>query len=320
MILITGCAGFIGYHLTKKLLEQNKKVVGIDSLDNYYSRKLKLDRLKILKKNNKFNFKKIDLKDYKKTYEFLKRKKIFQVIHLAAQPGVRVSLKKPLNTLNKNISVFINILEICRKKRVKNLIYASSSSVYGDTKIYPFNENDKKNEPISIYGSSKITNEILASSYSRNFNLKCVGLRFFTVYGPYGRPDMAYYSFLDNLRKNKSITVFNKGIMKRDFTYITDVVDGVINLLKKNIKSKHLVLNIGKGKPDNLMDLVNLIQKNYNKKLKVIFSKKIPKGDIKKTFSNKSKAKNVIKWNPKVNLEEGVKKFVNWYKIYNGLK
>ena len=320
MILITGCAGFIGYHLTKKLLEQNKKVVGIDSLDNYYSRKLKLDRLKILKKNNKFNFKKIDLKDYKKTYEFLKRKKIFQVIHLAAQPGVRVSLKKPLNTLNKNISVFINILEICRKKRVKNLIYASSSSVYGDTKIYPFNENDKKNEPISIYGSSKITNEILASSYSRNFNLKCVGLRFFTVYGPYGRPDMAYYSFLDNLRKNKSITVFNKGIMKRDFTYITDVVDGVINLLKKNIKSKHLVLNIGKGKPDNLMDLVNLIQKNYNKKLKVIFSKKIPKGDIKKSFSNTSKAKIIINWNPKVNLEEGVKKFVNWYKIYNGLK
>ena len=233
---------------------------------------------------------------------------------------MRVSLKKPFNTLKQNINAFINILEIARSKKVKKFLYASSSSIYGETKIYPFNEDDKENEPISVYGSSKLTNEILASSYARNFKIKCIGLRFFTVYGPLGRPDMAYYSFLDNLRKNKPITVFNKGLMKRDFTYIDDVVTGIINLMNLKLKENHLVLNIGKGKSDNLMDLVNLLQNNYNKKFKILYSKKIPIGDIKKTFSNTKKAKKFINWKPKVNLKEGIKKFVDWYKIHHGIK
>jgi UDP-glucuronate 4-epimerase len=320
MILITGCAGFIGYHLSKELLKKNIKIVGIDCLNEYYSKKLKLKRLNLLKKNSNFHFRKINLNNYSALNSFLKKKKIEKIVHLAAQPGVRVSLKKPLNTLKQNVNALINILEAARIKKVKKFLYASSSSIYGETRIYPFNEDDKENEPISVYGSSKLTNEILAASYARNFKIKCVGLRFFTVYGPLGRPDMAYYSFLDNLRKNKTITVFNKGAMKRDFTYIDDVVEGIISLLNLKLKENHLVLNIGKGKPDNLMHLVNLIETNYNKKFKIIFSKKIPVGDIKKTYSNTQRAKKYINWKPKVNLKEGIKKFVDWYKIYYGVK
>ncbi len=320
MILVTGCAGFIGYHLSKKLLEKNIKVIGIDSINDYYSKKIKLERLNLLKKNKNFYFGKIDLNNYSSLNIFLKKKKIYTIVHLAAQPGVRVSLKKPFNTLKQNVNAFINILEIARVKKIKKFLYASSSSIYGETKIYPFNEDDKENEPISVYGSSKLTNEIISSSYARNFKIKCIGLRFFTVYGPLGRPDMAYYSFLDNLRTNKPITVFNKGLMKRDFTFIDDVVTGIISLINLKLKENHLVLNIGKGKSDNLMDLVNLIQKNFNKKFKILYAKKIPVGDIKKTFANTKKAKNFIKWQPRVNLKEGIKKFVDWYKTYHGIE
>ena len=314
MILVTGCAGFIGFHLTKKLLEKNLKIFGVDSLENYYSKELKLKRLSILKKYKKFNFKKIDLKNFSKIYDFVKKKKINLIIHLAAQPGVRISLKKPFNTLNQNLISFINVLEVARLKKVNKFIYASSSSVYGDSKVYPFNEKDHENVPVSVYGATKVANEIIAQSYSRNFKMKCIGLRFFTVYGPYGRPDMAYYSFLESLKNNKKISVFNKGLMKRDFTYIDDVVKGIISICKTKFKNNHLVINLGKGKPDNLMDLVKLIEKNYKKKFKIHYSNTIPKGDIKKTFSNINKAKKLINWKPKTNLEEGIKKFVSWYK------
>ena len=320
MILITGCAGFIGFHLSKTLLDKNIKVVGIDCLDEYYSKELKLKRLKILKKSSKFDFKKIDLKNFKKTYEVIKKKKLDYVIHLAAQPGVRVSLQKPLNTLNQNIKSFVNVLEIARLKKVKKFIYASSSSVYGDSKIYPFSEHDNENVPVSVYGSTKYANEILASSYANNFKINSIGLRFFTVYGPYGRPDMAYYSFLDNLRMGKSIKVFNKGIMKRDFTYIDDVVIGILKIIKLKNNKLHEVLNIGKGKPDNLMDLINELEKNYKKKFKIKFTNNIPLGDIKKTFSNTKKAKKLIDWKPKINLNEGIKIFVDWYKVNYGIK
>ena len=316
MILITGCAGFIGFHLAKKLLK-NKKIIGIDSLNNYYSVKLKKKRLNILKKNKNFKFLKVDLKDFSKLSQKIKKYKIDKVIHLAAQPGVRISIANPHNTLNQNLISFLNIIEISRVKKVKKFIYASSSSVYGDSKIYPFNEKDFQNIPISVYGATKLSNEIIAESYARNFKLDCVGLRFFTVYGPYGRPDTAYYSFLDNLKSKKSITVFNKGNMLRDFTYIDDVIDGIVSVIKKKFTNKHEVLNIGKGKPDKLMDLINLLEKNYEKKFKIIFTKTIPLGDIKKTYSNTGRAKKLINWNPKVNLAKGLKKFVEWYKVNN---
>ena len=319
MIVITGCAGFIGFHLAKKLLK-NQKIIGIDSLEKYYSPILKKKRLNILKKNKNFKFLKIDLKDYNKLKKNLKNYKIDYIIHLAAQPGVRASIANPYNTLNQNLVSFSSIIEISRIKKVKKFIYASSSSIYGDTKLYPFNEKDYKNSPISVYGATKLSNEIIAQSYVKNFKLKCVGLRFFTVYGPYGRPDMAYYSFLDNLRNRKKITVFNKGEMKRDFTYIDDVVEGIVKVKKiKNIKN-HLILNIGKGKPDNLMDLIDLIQKNYNRKFNISYTKNIPIGDIRKTYSNTNKAKKIIKWKPKISLEKGIKKFVDWYKLNYGIK
>ena len=315
-ILITGCAGFIGFHLTKNFLKKNFQIIGIDSLNDYYSKDLKLKRLGILRKFKKFNFKKIDLKNFEKVYDFLKNRKIDQIFHLAAQPGVRVSYAKPLNTLKQNISTFSNIIEIARVKKVKKFVYASSSSVYGNTKVYPFTENDKENKPISVYGSTKLSNEILAYSYAKNFKMDCIGLRFFTVYGPYGRPDMAYYSFLNNLRKNIPIVVFNKGVMKRDFTYIDDVIQAILNVSKMKVKNYHVVLNIGKGKPDNLMNLIYLLKKNYGKKFKINFFNKITKGDIKKTYSNISKAKKLIQLKPKVNLDEGIKKFVDWYKNF----
>ncbi len=229
-------------------------------------------------------------------------------------------MKNPINTLNENLISFINILEIVRKKKIKRFIYASSSSVYGETKIYPFNENDTKNVPISVYGASKLSNEIIAQSYSRNFKIKCFGLRFFTVYGPYGRPDMAYFSFIEKLKNNKKIKVFNQGIMKRDFTFIDDVVQGIVDVSKFKTNANHLILNIGKGKPDNLMDLIKIIQKNFKKKFKIDFTKNIPPGDIKKTFSNTSKAKKLIGWKPKTSLAVGLKKFVNWYTAEYGSK
>ena len=256
MILITGCAGFIGFHLAYKL-SKRRKVIGIDSLDKYYSVKLKKQRLNLLKKNKKFKFLKIDLNNFKKLKKELKNQKIEYIVHLAAQPGVRISTKNPHNTLIQNLLAFSNIIEIARLKKIKKFVYASSSSIYGDTKTYPFVENDYKNIPKSVYGATKLSNEIIANSYSRNFKIQAVGLRFFTVYGPYGRPDMAYYSFLNKLNMKKKIQVFNNGKMMRDFTYIDDVINGIIKVIKTNFKNKHEILNIGKGKPDDLMDLIN---------------------------------------------------------------
>ena len=320
MILITGCAGFIGYHLSEALIKKNYKVIGIDCIDDYYSKKLKINRLENLRKNKNFIFFKHDLNDYQKTKKLLKKYKVSNIIHLAAQPGVRISVKEPLNTLKQNLLPFINILEIARLKKVKKFIYASSSSIYGDSKIFPFSENDFKNKPISVYGASKLSNEIIAEAFSKNFKLKCVGLRFFTVYGPYGRPDMAYFSFLNNLKKKKFIDVYNKGKMMRDFTYIEDIVVGIIKTLTAKIKTNNEILNIGKGKPDELMDLVNELEKNIGKKFKINFTNNIPLGDIKKTFSNTYKARKLINWKPKTDLKKGVKKFVDWYKFYYGIK
>ena len=317
MILITGCAGFIGFHLSRRLLEKKVKIIGVDNIDKYYSTKLKQKRISILKKSKRFNFPKIDLGNFSKLKKFLLKKKIETIIHLAAQPGVRISIKKPHNTLNQNLIPFINILELARIKNVKKFIYASSSSVYGDTKTFPFIEKDVNNVPVSVYGASKLSNEIIAHSYSKNFKLKSIGLRFFTVYGPYGRPDMAYYSFLENLKKNKIIKVFNKGKMKRDFTYIDDVVDGILKVIQKKFKNFHEILNIGKGKPDELMSLISLLEKSSDKKFKIKFINNIPLGDIKKTFANVDKAKKNIVWKPKTSLKTGIKKFVDWHNIEN---
>ena len=314
MIVVTGCAGFIGFHLCNKLLKNNKKVLGIDSLNNYYDPQKKIERINILKKFKNFKFYKVNLNNFDKIYNIFKKKNINLIIHLAAQPGVRISIKNPHNTLKQNLISFSNIIEIARIKKIEKFVYASSSSVYGESKKYPFIENDYKNSPVSVYGATKLSNEILANVYSKNFNLKCVGLRFFTVYGPYGRPDMAYYSFLENLKKNKPINVFNNGVMLRDFTYIDDIVSGIISIINIKLKNNHEIINLGKGRPDKLIDLINYLQIFYNKKFKINYTNNIPIGDIKKTFANTYKAKKLINWKPKISLKQGVKKFVNWFK------
>ena len=275
--------------------------------------KKKIERINILKKSQNFKFYKVNLINFDKIYNIVKLKNIDLIFHLAAQPGVRISIKNPHNTLNQNLISFSNIIEIARIKKVKKFVYASSSSVYGETKKYPFIENDYKNSPVSVYGATKLSNEIIADVYSKNFHLRCVGLRFFTVYGPYGRPDMAYYFFLENLKKNKPINVYNNGIMLRDFTYIDDIISGVISVMNINFKNNHEIINLGKGKPDKLIDLINYLQIYFNKKFKINYINKIPTGDIKKTFANTYKAKKLINWKPKINLRQGLKKFVNWF-------
>ncbi len=325
-ILITGSAGFIGYHLSKRLIELNSNIIGIDNLNSYYDIELKNARVKRLKslasKNKKVfaDFIKVDLIDKSSIKDIFNKYKPHTVIHLAAQAGVRYSLTNPEEYIKSNLLGFSNILENLRDNNIKNFIYASSSSVYGGNKKVPFSERDSVNHPVSLYAATKKSNELMAHSYSHLYGIPSTALRFFTVYGPWGRPDMAPMIFTKAILSGKPIDIFNFGNMKRDFTYIDDVIDGVIKILKTKIKENSIILNIGKGKPDNLMDLINLIQKNFKKKFKIKFTNNIPNGDIKKTFSNTNRAAKIIKWKPKISLQQGVKKFVDWYKISNDYK
>ena len=317
MILITGCAGFVGYHLCSILLKKNKKIIGIDNLNSYYDQKLKIFRLKNLKIYKNFKFLKKDISVFDDINKLLSKYKFKIIIHLAAQPGVRYSFSQPNKTLYNNLNSFNNVIEIARLKKVKKFIYASSSSVYGNVKKFPFTENDSSIKPISVYGASKLSNEIVADVYSKNFNLNCFGLRFFTVYGPYGRPDMAYYNFALKNLKDQRIELYNNAKMLRDFTYIDDVIAVIIKIMnKKNLPKGHHVLNVGKGKPDKLIELVNFLQSNLKKKFNINYKNFIPKGDISKTYSNNRKIKKLLKWSPKINLEEGIERFVSWFKKY----
>ena len=317
MILITGCSGFVGYHLCNFLLKNNKKIIGIDNLNSYYDPKLKISRLKNLKNYKNFKFINKDITELNSVYKLIKKYKFRIIVHLAAQPGVRYSFSNPNKTLHNNLNSFNNIIEIAKLKKVKKFIYASSSSVYGNVKKFPFVEDDYSIRPISIYGASKLSNEIVADVYSKNFNLNCFGLRFFTVYGPYGRPDMAYYNFaLKNLR-NKKIDLYNNEKMFREFTYIDDVIKAIVKIMhKKDLPKGHHILNVGKGKPDKLIDLVNALQSNLKSKFNISYKNFIPRGDIKRTYSNNHKIKKILKWSPKISLDEGVEKFVCWFKKY----
>jgi UDP-glucuronate 4-epimerase len=318
MILITGCSGFVGYHLCHHLLKNNERIVGIDNLNSYYDQKLKILRLKNIKNYKNFKFFKKDINKFNDVNKLLKKYKFKVIIHLAAQPGVRYSFNQPNKTLHNNLNSFNSIIEIARLKKVKKFIYASSSSVYGDVKKFPFTEDDYSIRPISVYGASKLSNEIVADVYSKNFNLNCVGLRFFTVYGPYGRPDMAYYNFALKNSRDQEIELYNNAKMLRDFTYIDDVIAAIVKIVyTKNLLKGHQVINVGKGKPDKLIELVNFLQRNLKKKFNIKYKNFIPRGDIKKTYSNNRKIKKILKWSPKINLEEGIEKFVSWFKKYH---
>ena len=315
-IFLTGAAGFIGFSVIFKLLKLKHTVIGLDNLNNYYDKNLKLRRLKILKKYENFIFKKIDISKKNKLNK-IKIKKIDYIIHLAAQAGVRYSLKKPEEYLNSNIIGTFNILELCKERSVKQLIFSSSSSVYGNNKKIPFKEYHNTDEPLQFYASTKKSCEAMIYSYSKLYDINSTVLRFFTVYGPFGRPDMAIYKFTKNIINKKKIEVFNNGNHSRDFTYIEDVVKSIILLInKRNKTSLYKVFNICSFKKVNIMKIITSLEKITGIKAKLKFKEK-QLGDMIVTYGDNNKLKNYIGYSPKTNLYDGLKKYVNWFKNYN---
>jgi len=313
-ILITGCAGFIGYHLTKLyLLKKKHKVIGIDNLNNYYSKKLKLDRLKKLKNKN-FIFKKIDITNYNELLKICKNYKIQQIIHMAAQAGVRHVFKSPKDYFNSNLLGFFNILEVCRNLKINELLFASTSSVYGDSKKIPFLENDNTSSPIQFYAATKKSNEVMAYSYAKMFGINSIGVRFFTVYGSWGRPDMSIFKFSKNIIENKKIEIFNNGDHLRDFTHVSDIVSAIFKLSKR-LKRGSNIYNIGNNNQVRLMDLIKIIERILDKKAKKIF-KPLQKGDIRQTKSSTIKLYKYIGYKSKVDINSGVREFLDWYLKY----
>lgn len=314
-ILITGCAGFIGFHLSKKL---SKKfcIIGVDNLNSYYDVKLKKDRLKILKKIKDFKFYKSDITNFQEVKKIFNTNKFDTVINLAAQAGVRYSLENPLSYINSNINGFFNIIENCKIFKVKYLLYASTSSVYGNQTKFPIREDFDTSSPIQLYAATKKSNELIAHCYSHLYKIKTVGLRFFTVYGPWGRPDMALFKFTKNILKNKPIEIYNYGQHTRDFTYIDDIVHGIEKcLFYRNSKTNFRILNLGNSKPIKLINFIKIIENILKKKAKKTFYS-IQKGDVFKTHSSIKKAKNEINFSPKIKHQEGISKFISWFKTY----
>ena len=316
-VLVTGSAGFIGYHVSNYLLKNNHEVVGIDNLNNYYDVRLKKNRITLLKKYKKFSFSKFDLINYKKLNQVIIKFKIKYIIHLAAQAGVRYSITNPKTYFKNNLEVFFNIIEASKNNKIKHLIFASTSSVYGDNINFPLNENEKTDNPLSFYAATKKSNEILAYSYSNIYKLPCTALRFFTVYGPYGRPDMALFKFTKGILENNKIELFNNGNHSRDFTYIDDIVNGIISIIKKPNRNQipFNIFNIGRGNSQKLKKYLNLIEKKLKKKAKI---KNLPLqiGDIKKTHSDISSLKEFVNYKPKFDIESGINEFINWYINY----
>ena len=331
-ILITGSSGFIGFHLSKLLLEKGNSVYGIDSMNNYYDVNLKKARLNILKKYRKFNFSKANLESSKKIKNIFNKVKPKIVIHLAAQAGVRYSIHKPKVYLKSNIDGTFNVIEASHEIKVKHLIMASSSSVYGANKKIPFKEIDKTETQLSIYAATKKANESMAHAYSNIWKIPITMLRFFTVYGPWGRPDMALFKFTRGILKNKKVNIYNYGKMYRDFTYIDDIVNGIALLINKapNIKQKNKykndslspiapfrILNIGNTKKIFLLDFIKQIEYELGKKA-IRNYMPLQKGDVKQTLSNTSLLKKITGYNSKTNYKIGIKNFISWYnKYYN---
>ena len=321
-ILVTGAAGFIGFHLCEKLLKDKHQILGIDNINSYYDVKLKKDRLKILLKKKFFKFKKIDISDtnfVKKIYPIAKNFKI--IIHLAAQAGVRYSITHPYKYIESNVKAQISILELAKKiNSFEHLIYASSSSVYGANKKIPFSTNDRVDNPVSLYGASKRAGELITQSYSRMFSINCTGLRFFSVYGPWGRPDMAAYIFTKNIFQNKTLDLFNFGRMERDFTFVNDIISGITPLIKikKRKSNMHKIYNLGNNKPQKLLKMVSLLEMLCKRKAK-INKKRIQLGDVRHTYASIKESKKDLKFKPKTNLKDGLEKFVTWYKDYHNI-
>jgi UDP-glucuronate 4-epimerase len=348
-ILVTGAAGFIGFHLVNKLILENAIVIGLDNLNNYYEISLKIARLNEagIDKNsiydnefvvsNKFaNYKfiKADLCDKQTLLTLFEKEKFDYVVNLAAQAGVRYSIENPDEYINSNIIGFMNVLECCRVYPVKHLVYASSSSVYGMNKNIPFSVKDNVDHPISLYASTKKSNELMAHSYSHLFKMSTTGLRFFTVYGPWGRPDMAYFSFSKNILNNKEIKVYNNGIMRRDFTFISDIIDGILaSILSIPTKNEqwdgslnfssagYRIFNLGNNKPVELLDFIYTLEEALNTKAIIKFAE-LQDGDVLETWADIDITQNELQYKPKVEIKEGIKIFADWFKNYykNGIE
>lgn len=330
-ILVTGSAGFIGFHLSKRLLEEGFKVVGIDSLNDYYDVLLKQDRNRVLKEFDDYSFYEIDISDSNALSEVFRKYDFKRVVNLAAQAGVRYSLTNPHAYLHSNLTGFLNILEECRHREVGHLIYASSSSVYGANTVMPFSVDQTVDHPISLYAATKKSNELMAHAYSSNYNLPVTGLRFFTVYGPWGRPDMALFLFTKAILNGDSIDVFNHGKMKRDFTYIDDIVEGIFRLLDhvpegnsdwdsanpdpSTSFAPYNLFNIGNNNPVELLVFIEAIEKKLGKKAEKNLLP-IQVGDVPETFADVSNLKKAIAYKPDTSVEEGVGKFIDWYREY----
>ena len=319
-VIVTGACGFIGFHLALSLIRDNIEVVALDNLNDYYSVNLKKSRLKILK-NNGIHFYQIDITNFENLKNCFSLEKPNIVIHLAAQAGVRYSLENPSSYVYNNVVGTFNILELCKNIEIEKLIFASSSSVYGNLNKQKFKEDDRVDNPLNLYSASKKSNELMAYSYSNLYKMYIVGLRFFTVYGPWGRPDMAYFKFTKNIMNNLPIEVYGHGKMYRDFTYIDDIVDGIKKIiLIKNYKlfSKNNffeILNLGNDNPVELNYFISTIEKAIGKKAKKVFLD-IQLGDMKRTSANLEKAKFKINYSPKTQIEDGISMFVEWYKNY----
>jgi UDP-glucuronate 4-epimerase len=345
-ILITGTSGFIGFHLANRLIDRGDEVIGIDNINDYYDVNLKYKRLdetgiskseievaKLVKskKYSNYSFSKINLEDKEKIDQLFASEKFDKVCNLAAQAGVRYSLINPMAYINSNIIGFTNILEACRHNKIKHLAYASSSSVYGLNETMPFSTHDNVDHPISLYAASKKSNELMAHTYSHLFGLPTTGLRFFTVYGPWGRPDMALFIFTKAIQEGKPIEVFNEGRMKRDFTYVDDIVEGIVRVIDSppsgntnwtgknpdpsSSKAPYKIYNIGNSNPVNLMDFIAAIEKALGKKA-IIEYKPMQAGDVPATWANISDLTEDLKYKPNTEVEDGVRKFIDWYKTF----
>ena len=321
-ILVTGIAGFIGSHLAKSLLKRGEKILGIDNLSNYYDVNLKKDRLNNLKAYKNLTFENIDIANYEDLEKVIKQYKISKVCHLAAQAGVRYSLEAPMEYIKSNIVGHLNILEICRNLNIKNLVYASSSSVYGGNTKVPFSIDDRVDTPVSLYAATKRSDELMSYTYNHLYGINTIGLRFFTVYGPWGRPDMATWIFTKRIINGDPIEVYNNGVMERDYTYIDDIINGTISILdsckEETNQNFSKVYNIGNNKPENLLDFISIIEDYIGiKAIKIM--KPLQKGDVANTYADISAIKSDFNFIPQTKLIEGVPKFIDWYKDYHKL-
>jgi len=330
-ILVTGAAGFIGFHISKRLLDSGCDVVGLDNVNDYYDVKLKRDRLKILQDHDRFSFHEINLEDQEAVAQLFDKESVQRVIHLAAQAGVRYSIQHPEVYIQSNIVGTFHILEGCRQNHVEHLVYASSSSAYGLSTKYPFSTDDGVSHPVSFYGATKIANELMAHSYSHLYELPTTGLRFFTVYGPWGRPDMAYFLFTKAILSSEPIDLYNQGIMERDFTYIDDIVEGVSKVVNKvpepdndwsgdvpnpaSSSAPYRIYNIGSNNPIQLMDFVREIEKNLGRKAQLNLMP-MQDGDFRKSHADVDSLIKDFEYAPKWNIKDGVKSFIQWYVDY----